>query len=361
MNIQLLSELVAIPSFAPQEKNISKFLQQQLKELNFSIKTVAIGSNRKNLLATRGKAKTYPLFYGHMDTVQPVNKDQWKTDPFQVTTKGDYVYGLGTYDMKGGIAAFIEAIRNISTPVKILLSVDEEEISEGAWTVLEKNKEFFSDVDLIISAEPNFDLGLHGITTARTGRCIFQTIIIGKPAHIAKYKDGIDAVELASLYISELYNLRETWQKKYGTIIQVRSINGDSVGMSVCASVSLSIEAIIGTDDSIDQIQSRLSTIFRTTVSLKERKTPYLPSYSFDTFPHQKTIKAIIKQITGKNMKLHTRQSVGDDNVLATLGIPVITWGPDGGNAHAPNEYVSLSSLKTLSSMYKEVLMQAYP
>lgn len=361
MIIELLSELVAVPSFSPHEQKLSQLLENKLLALGFITNTIDIGNNRKNILATRGKAKTYPLFYGHLDTVQLVQKEEWKTVPFQVTQKGDYLYGLGTYDMKGGIVAFLKAVSQTKTPVKIMLCVDEEELSEGAWTVLEKNKEFFSDVDIILSAEPNFDLGLHGITTARTGRCVFQTTIIGKPAHIAKYKDGIDAVELSSSLISDLYKLRKTWQKKFGTVIQVRSIEGESVGMSVCASVHLSIEAIIGINDSIDQIQSRLSKIFRTSVTLKERKTPYLPSYSFGTFPHLKTIKTIIKKTTGKQIKLHTRQSVGDDNVLATLGIPVLTWGPDGGNAHAPNEYVLLSSLETLSSMYKNVLIQAYP
>ena len=55
-------------------------------------------------------------------------------------------------------------------------------------------------------------------------------------------------------------------------------------------------------------------------------------------------------------MNLYTRMSVGDDNALATLGIPVITWGPDGGNAHAPNEYVTKTSLEKLSKMFYEFL-----
>lgn len=55
-------------------------------------------------------------------------------------------------------------------------------------------------------------------------------------------------------------------------------------------------------------------------------------------------------------MQLHERSSVGDDNVLATLGIPVITWGPDGKGAHEADEWVDLESLKILSKMFKTLI-----
>lgn len=358
---QILSTLVSFPSFAPQEKKISMHLQQLLSDIGFKIEIVDIGNKRNNILATRGKANHYPLFYGHMDTVELVNRNEWKTDPYILTQVDDYLYGLGAYDMKGGIAAFLYSLSHTKTPAKVLLCVDEEEISEGAWAVLEQRKDFFSDVDLIISAEPNFNVGVSGITTSRTGRCVFQAIVQGKPSHIATYKEGIDAVELASRGITALYAERGMWHKKYGTVVQVRKIQGSSVGMSVCSSVELDIEVMIGPSDSIETVQQRLVTLLEIPVTLKPRKTPYLPSYAFKKFPHQEIIATVIRSYAKQDLLLHSRQSVGDDNVLATLGIPVITWGPDGGNAHAPNEYVSLTSLDTLSTMYKEVLLQAYP
>jgi acetylornithine deacetylase/succinyl-diaminopimelate desuccinylase-like protein len=356
----LLKEFVSIPSHAPQEGTLSRLFQQILKDLHFSIQTVDIGDKRHNILATRGTSKQYPLFYGHIDTVSVVRKEEWHTDPYAVVQKGDSLYGLGTYDMKGGIAAVLEALEQTTVPAKVLLCVDEEEISEGAWSVIQQKKEFFSDVNLIISAEPNFDLGLNAITTGRTGRCLFETVIQGKSAHIAKYTEGIDAIELSTRTISKLYEKRDEWNKQYGTVIQIRQINGESVGMSVCASVSLVIEAIIGVNDSIEALQKRISDTISLPVALKSRKTPYLSSYQYNSFPYSDKIKQIIQQYTNQPMTLHTRQSVGDDNVLATVGIPVITWGPDGGNAHAPNEYVSFSSLQTLTAMYQEVLIQAY-
>ena len=55
-------------------------------------------------------------------------------------------------------------------------------------------------------------------------------------------------------------------------------------------------------------------------------------------------------------MKICKRKSVGDDNVLAQLNVPVITWGTEGGNEHSGNEFVSVKSLVRLSEMYKDLL-----
>lgn len=355
-NLSLLEQLVAIPSAAPHEGAIIHFLKEMFSKQDYALEEVSITPSRSNLLITKGKAKTYPLFYGHVDTVPAINLQGWKSDPYAVTKVEDKLYGLGVYDMKGGIAAFLTAITQTDTPVKILLCVDEEEISEGAWTVVRQRKDFFSDVTLIISAEPNFDLGLHGVTTSRTGRCLFTATVSGVSAHIAKFKEGKDAVKQSLFPLLSLYKAQSRWYKQFGTVVQVRYIHGESTGMSVMDHLECTIEAIVGVNDTIDAIQERLSELFQQEIRQKPRKTPYLTSYSIESFPYEKEIAEIIRKHTGKQMVRCHRTSVGDDNVLATLDIPVITWGPDGGNAHAVNEYLSLSSLETLTHMYKELL-----
>lgn len=66
----------------------------------------------------------------------------------------------------------------------------------------------------------------------------------------------------------------------------------------------------------------------------------------------------ILLETLNKEMQLYERSSVGDDNVLASLGIPVITWGPDGGNAHRAGEWVDLDSLQLLQEMYQKLFAQ---
>ncbi|MCL4208870.1 M20 family metallopeptidase [Patescibacteria group bacterium] len=358
INQNLLKKIIAIRS-DKNETEVGDILRNELELAGFLVQETEVELGRKNLLATKNykKGKKSILFYGHLDTVSPLSG--W--NPFEPTIKGDKMFGLGAYDMKGGIIAFLEASKNSSAYIKIFLAVDEENISKGVWTSLEKDRDFFSDVELVISAEPNFDLGLNGITRGRTGRAIFQVDFTGKAAHVAKYKDGIDAIELATNWVNKLYSVRNNIFNSKETVALVRKFNGEAIGMSVCASASIEVEVLSGHRDSLANIKGALEKISNEVseeikIELKKRETPYLEGYYFESFPYQKEIGGIIKETTDKNMTLHERTSVGDDNALASLGIPVITWGPNGGNAHNVNEWVSLSSLDLLCTMYKKLL-----
>jgi acetylornithine deacetylase/succinyl-diaminopimelate desuccinylase-like protein len=353
-----LQKLVSIDTRYSEKKEdgLQDFLIKELKQNGFSVDLVPT-DGRNNIIADNKKSGKAILFYGHIDTVDVV--PGWSTNPFLLTVKKDKAFGLGGYDMKGGMTAILNATKNSNRHIKILFAVDEENISEGSWNVVENKKDFFQDVELVISAEPNFGLGLNGITTGRTGRVIFNVTSQGKPVHIAKYDTGLNAIYPLTNFLNLLE--KSNFPKDKMTVVQPRSIETQTIGMSLCESAVAKIEVLLGSDDSIESMKKELQSLANKTngaitVKLAQRKTPYLPGYRFETFPHQNKIADIINTHTGKKMTLHERSSVGDDNVLATLGIPVITWGPDGGGAHEPNEWVSLSSLNTLSHMYKQLL-----
>jgi acetylornithine deacetylase/succinyl-diaminopimelate desuccinylase-like protein len=353
---RLLADQVGIKSTAPEEMVITEYLSDVLKRKGFKVeKQVIDESGRTNLLCKKGDNASI-LFYGHMDTVTVVNPSEWKTDPFKLEEIDGKLYGLGASDMKGGVSSFIEAASKSDTPVKLFLAVDEENISEGAWKAVTERKDFFNGIDLIISAEPSFHMGLNGIATGRTGRCIYQINFKGKPEHIIKYKEAIDALEKLSNFGYLLYKNRENMFKSTNTVAQLRKVSGESKGMSVTGEAQVEIEVILGAEDSVQNIQEELQKFSNDPIEVKPRKTPYLEGYEFKTFPYKKILEEVINKHTGKNMTLNTRKSVGDDNVLATLKIPVLTWGPEGGNEHAANEYVMLKSLDTLANMYKEFL-----
>lgn len=356
MNTKLLEQMVKIKSIYPDEYRLGKFLCAYLTKHGFTVQTQKVGGNRYNILASRGKGSKAVLFYGHQDTVPITNIKDWESDPYVLTNKRGRLYGLGAYDMKGGIACFLDAVMSSDGYTKIFLAVDEEYVSEGAWEAISHQREFFSDVSLIISAEPNFGMGLHGVLCGRTGRYIFTVDFAGSPAHVARHAEGRDAIEMLGKFISDFYRERERLFISRGSFAQVRRIEGEAVGMSVCGNTSAQIEVLANHTDTIESVRERLQSLTEHPVRIKARKTPYLPGYYFDSFPYQEIIGEVIRHATRKNMELNTRISVGDDNALSTLGIPVVSWGPDGANAHAANEYVTLKSLETLSQMYRDVL-----
>ncbi len=354
-HLALLEELVSQQSVFPNEAKLGEFLFDYLIKLGFVVEKQFIDAHRFNLLAKKGIGKKALMFYGHLDTV-PFDSNLWQTDPLKLTKKGNKLFGLGVYDMKAGIAAILQVCADTDRYIKILLAVDEENISEGAWEAVKRRADFFQDVELVISAEPNFGLGLNGVTNGRTGRAVFQLKFIGKPTHIIHYLRAIDAVELAGEFINKFYAKREKLFSSPQTVALINKIEGSSQGMSVCGEVLVEIEVFLGVEDNIQSVQKKIQSLTKAHVLLKPRKTPYLEGYYFKTFPYQEEIGQIIKNITGKKMVLHQRSSVGDDNVLASLGLPVITWGPDGGNAHTANEYLELKGLEKLIKMYQEIL-----
>jgi acetylornithine deacetylase/succinyl-diaminopimelate desuccinylase-like protein len=176
--------------------------------------------------------------------------------------------------------------------------------------------------------------------------------------HLAKYKEGEDAIEKLTWFMNQVYKKRLSLTNDKRTVIQFRKMAAESVGMSVCASANGEIEILLGANDSVEELIEKLRKLAKgkIEINLKPRKTPYLAGYYYESFPYQKLISEIIEKNTGEKMSLWERSSVGDDNVLASLGIPVITWGPDGDNAHAADEWVDLKSLERLADMYHQLL-----
>lgn len=357
--VKLLKSLVAIDSTTGNELKITNYLSLVLEKNGFDVIRQRVSKNRYNLLATKNANHDSKaiMFLGHLDTVDTKGDSGWQTNPLQLTLSGDRLYGLGASDMKAGVAAMVDASKDSDAYIKLILTVDEENISEGSWVAIRKAKNFFKDVSLVISAEPGLGNGPNMIATGRTGRCIFEVEFVGVSEHILNYKKAVDAIEMLSLFTVELYKKRLRLFKDKETVIQVRKVEGEAVGMSVCGLAKLQVEVLLGPGDSILNVQSALQKLAgKNKVSLVKRKTPYLEGYNFKSIPHLKELTDVVKKHTNKDPEFYFRRSVADDNVIASLGIPVITWGPEGGNEHKANEYVKLTSLIRLRDMYSDFL-----
>ena len=138
--LNLLKKLVSFSSAYPQEKEVGNFLVTYLKEIGFEVTIQEISSGRNNIFAQKNKKGKAILFYGHQDTVPIANPQSWNTQPLELTEKDGRYYGLGVVDIKGGIAAILEATKQTEAYIKVFLAVDEENISEGAWKAVQDEK-----------------------------------------------------------------------------------------------------------------------------------------------------------------------------------------------------------------------------
>ena len=122
---ELTKKLVAIPSPSGEEKEVIDFLSAYLKSLGFLVELQEVSKERFNIYARYGEPII--VFSTHMDTVRPF---------LPLSEDSEFIYGRGTCDAKGIIAAQIKAAEKlISSSIKgigLLFVVGEESGSDGA-------------------------------------------------------------------------------------------------------------------------------------------------------------------------------------------------------------------------------------
>ncbi len=102
--IALCQELIRIPSLSGQEETVARHIRQRMLEIGFDEVIIdKYGSVVGRIAGSKpGKAV---LLDGHIDTVPVSDRDQWVVDPFGAEIKDGSIYGRGTSDMKGSVAA----------------------------------------------------------------------------------------------------------------------------------------------------------------------------------------------------------------------------------------------------------------
>src|SRR3954447_19093929 len=209
----LLGELVAFATDS-RTPNIGliRWVAEQL-EANGGRTTVIEGEQRRaNLLASFGpRAMGGLMLSGHTDVV-PAGTG-WATDPYAVTPVGDSLYGRGTADMKGFIAAsmrIVEAVREteLNKPLHILLSFDEEIGCVGVRHALAAISGS-DDVrpELVVIGEPTMMRPRH----SHLGKVAFQIVCTAQAAHSSLSHTKPSAISSAVRLLSVIDEL----QRKY--------------------------------------------------------------------------------------------------------------------------------------------------
>ena len=186
-----------------------QFAQNYLSQFNLDIRLTYDEARKKaNLLATRaaedGSLRGGLLLCGHTDVV-PVVGQTWESDPFVATLKNDRIYGRGSCDMKGFIAAvFAQLPALLQSPLKkplhIALSYDEEVGCLGAPLLIEDMQKQGIQPAMCIVGEPTEMKPVLG----NKGIHVFRCTVHGKAAHSSLTPQGCNAIEYAARLICYL-------------------------------------------------------------------------------------------------------------------------------------------------------------
>ncbi|NJE02396.1 M20 family metallopeptidase [Thermococcus sp. JdF3] len=364
MEFDLLKELVSISSPFGKEEEISKFIASFLEEHGLEVELLPVEGFGSNVIAhLPGRGHTVVL-NGHMDTVNL--SPGWTKNPYG-ELEGDRFYGLGSADMKAGLAALLSAFVEMAElprkerPTVIFTAVvDEEGYSRGAWELIRSGK--LDRADVVLVAEPTNERLMLG---AR-GRFVVQVEVFGKKAHAARPYEGLNAIEELGRFVGSLWKIRFRNHRKLGagSYCTLR-IEGSADGLSVpdYARAIIDRHVVIGED--WDRVSSELLNLAERVklkgdirVSKFERPTPDMLPYAVrenDRFVN--IFKSVHRTVLGGEPEIIYGRSVGDFNYFGTyLNKPTLVYGPVGGNWHGSDEWVSVESLKRVKRVYVEFL-----
>ncbi|WMJ78202.1 MULTISPECIES: M20 family metallopeptidase [unclassified Sedimentibacter] len=379
--IELLDNLIRIKSKFFHEEEIMSFVFNWLKKNNIDVNfhyyedKKVTGFKGTNLIGSIEGSEDGPviLLNCHLDTVGECTG--WTKDPYIPVIENGKMYGLGALDMKSGCAAALISLKKFSKTVKdfkgkiIYSFVSDEEGPYGLGTSFSIKDNLYEGAEMALSLEPSSGFSFtdnHSICLGARGGYQYKIRLFGKSSHAATPENGISAIEDASKLIIALKNVEPKYHDKLGhSSTCVTSIKSSGSGCSVAdySEIEIFKHIVIGENKQsiIEEvhkaannakIKSKYEIIFRD--DPLEASGGFMPYVTDENLEEVRILESLIKECSGQEPMIKYFSSIGDFNLIAErLDIPVLIFGPSGGNFHSFDEYVNLNSfLETIEIVY---------
>lgn len=363
--LELTKQLIARRSLTPDDAGCLDIIGARLTPLTFDLEKMRHGAV-DNLWARRGDASPLVCFAGHTDVVPSGPVERWDSDPFTPTVRDGMLYGRGTSDMKGSIAAFITATERFVAEhpqhkgsIALLLTSDEEGIAvDGTTRVVDTLKARNEKLDYCIVGEPT-SVSKTGdtIKNGRRGSLSGTLTVKGVQGHIAYPHLVKNPIHLASPAIAEL--AATVWDEgnEYfpPTSFQISNIKGGTGATNVVpGTVELLFNFRHSTASTVESLKSRFIAILAKhglEYDLEWENSSGNP-YLTPRGDLVDAVAAAIKQVTGLDTELSTSGGTSDGRFIASICPQVIELGPLNATIHKVNECVPVADLDALSDIY---------
>jgi acetylornithine deacetylase len=375
---KILQDLVRIPSVNPDlapngtgEAAMAKYICDWMASWGLEVINQALRPNRHNaigILRGSGGGQTL-LFNGHTDTVSV----EGMSAPFSGDVRDGRLYGRGSFDMKGSLAATLAATQAIVQSGKKLRGdviftyvADEEYLSIGTEAVVaDIQAGRLPRPDAAINTEPtDCKMGI-----GHKGFAWIDIETHGIAAHGSRPDLGVDAIAQMGKVLVELQRLQQKLSKGkrhelLGTgSVHASLIHGGRELSSYPDACKLQVERRTVPPESRGKVEREMASM---TENLSRADPTFKADYavSFVRNPWQadlqsdivKTMKQVVKGVTGKAAKTMTQTGWLDSALLGDAGIPTIVFGPKGQGAHAVEEWVDVESLGVCAQVYAEAM-----
>ena len=366
--IDLTQQLIRQESVTPNDAGCQDIIAERLSALGFQEERLPFG-DVNNLWMRKGSAKPLVVFAGHTDVVPTGPELQWSSPPFDPVITDGYLYGRGTADMKGSIAAMIVACENYFTKnispngsIAFLITSDEEGPAiNGTKKVIDTLESRGDKIDFCIVGEPTSSESIADtIKNGRRGSLNGTLLIKGTQGHIAYPQLAANPIHLFSPALQELCCIEWDKGNKHfpPTSFQISNINAGTGATNVIPG-SLEVVFNFRYSSSIthQQLQDQVESV------LQKHGIQYDINWTLSGAPFltekgtlTEAVNGAVKQVTGHLAQLSTSGGTSDGRFIAPTGAQVIELGPSNQTIHKINECVKIDDLITLTSIYEEIL-----
>ncbi|MCF7949904.1 MAG: YgeY family selenium metabolism-linked hydrolase [Spirochaetia bacterium] len=384
--VNFTREIIRIPSLTGEEKNVSEYIYSYMKNIGFPEVFKDLYNSVIGVIP--GKSSKTIVLDGHIDTVGVGDEKAWTYPPYSGSVVDGKLYGRGTTDMKGAVAAMIFAAAgflegDVPQYTIAVTATASEETYEGyaCEKALEELSRRGYESELVIIGEAS-SLNL---MTGQRGRAEIAIDTYGVPAHSAHPEMGINAVESMAKVLQIMNTFSVVENKKLGkgisTVTDIISFPypGASVIPTRCA-LTVDRRTVVGEDE-----ESVLAPYKQFFEEQKKNKETFLGEVRIVSreLVRSDEKKESVKQFhpawslsENNPLVLHGLNALkneGFDTVLGTYafctngsgsagrkGITTVGFGPSRESlAHVTDEYIELTELHQARNGYI-ILIEAF-
>ena len=416
--VDFLKEMVSFPTINDGDKEgnelpLQQFLAEHLEKEEFDkVVSAAYDDEKKrpNIVATRkGSGGGHSLaFNGHSDVVPISYPERWTFPPFEPAVKDGKLYGRGTSDMKGGLAAAyyaLKAIKDSSVKLKgdVVFHSSVGEESQSAETIgAERAVKDHYHTDFAIVCEPsNLEVQI-----SSSALVFFKLIVEGKGVHVSARNQmlypqanglecgndiAVDAFRKSLPFIEYFNRLELEFNLRYrDKVMGAGGIGGhDKQGVGVFTMNPCFIQGgeylgtvpsrmeytysiwypdqLVSRDEILDEIRRGVEAIASTDDWLREHppviEAPVIqdwPGFAVDqNDPGVVALCESVSKATGNNAVVSGFRAVCDAYYLGKQGVTAVVLGPGAlnNNVHGDNEFIYIDDLINATKIYAAMAM----
>ncbi len=375
--IAILQNLIRCPSVTPNDAGVLASLESVLKPAGFKCTRLPFSApdtpDVDNLFARFGDKEPHLCFAGHVDVVPTGDEALWSHPPFDAVIKDGIMYGRGTCDMKGSVAAFAAAAVDyvhskngaINGSISFLITGDEEGPAiNGTTKVLDWMKQNDQIPDECLVGEPtSAKVFGDGIKIGRRGSITFYVTVKGTQGHAAYPHLSKNPIPILARLIDQLCSKPlDEGTKQFGpSTLAVSTFDVGNPASNVTperatAVFNIRFNTQHSADSLIDYVQKHCDNV-QNELGGEIEFSHIIGAECFlsEPGPLLATLQKALEKETGRQGETNTAGGTSDARFIKNF-CPVIEFGPLNKTIHQVDENIAIADLEALTRVYRDVI-----